>query len=270
MNGSHLPAFLLSILILAAASAPGAAFAGEIPWLTAQGPAFEEAARTGKPVLVDVWAVWCVPCKTMEKTTYADPRVHEAITGFVPLKIDSDANEIFAERYRAADILPTTLFLDAEGREITRRVGLVSGDDLLAAMTAVQSGYGEYLEQVELSKDPDALRSTAHYLLQAGNGAGAADLLRRALKQMKKSGPADQEEVELRLAEAQITDGRIAPAVKVLTRLANSAASDEVRGQALAALVRAEQSRGRDGEAAQALERLQAEFPDLAAGLVTP
>jgi thioredoxin-like negative regulator of GroEL len=180
----------------------------------------------------------------------------------VPLKLDADANEVFQERYEIGG-LPTMLFLDGEGREITRMVSLVEADGLLGTMSRVSDGYASYLENIDRRSDPTAMRRASDYLMQAGNAGGAADLLRDALKAAKSGGDATAETIELELAGALLADDREGAAVKMLRRLSTSATSEEARGQALVALFRVERERGRTARADEALARLREEFPDL-------
>jgi thioredoxin-like negative regulator of GroEL len=235
--------------------------AGEVPvsWLTDTGAATAAASESGKPMLIDVWAIWCEPCKLMEATTYRDERVVRTIGDFVPLKVDADANEAFLERYEVV-AFPTTLFLDGAGREITRLLSHVETDVLLEKMEQVRDGYASYVESVDRRGDPAALRVAADYLMRVGNAARACDLLRSAVK--ASAGEA-AESIELDLAAALLADDRAGAASKVLKRLSTSATTQAVRGKALVALVRAERARGKTAKADEALALLREEFPDL-------
>ena len=51
------------------------------------------AKATGKPLMLDFYADWCVACKEMEKYTFPEPAVHKALDGFVLLKADVTAND---------------------------------------------------------------------------------------------------------------------------------------------------------------------------------
>lgn len=53
-----------------------------------------ELAAARSPVLVDFYADWCVSCKEMEKYTFADLAVREALQGFTLLKADVTANSV--------------------------------------------------------------------------------------------------------------------------------------------------------------------------------
>ena len=214
-------------------------------------------------MLVDVWAVWCVPCKEMDETTYRDARVVELAAGFVPLKIDADVATSFVERYRV-DAFPTLLFLDGRGREIARWRGAVTAEPLARMMERVGGGYAAYLGAVEREEDPQAAVAVADYLIAAGNAPGAVDHLQKSLKALKRTEPAVRDALELHLGDAQAAAGEWKAARKTYERLADQAVQPEIRGQALVGLVRAERERGREAQAAAALERLRTEFPGLA------
>ncbi|MFK3649566.1 protein-disulfide reductase DsbD [Lysobacter enzymogenes] len=51
------------------------------------------AQAAGRPLMLDFYADWCVACKEMEKYTFPEPAVHQALDGFVLLKADVTAND---------------------------------------------------------------------------------------------------------------------------------------------------------------------------------
>jgi len=68
----------------------GKARTPEIPWLHDERAALEQARATGKPLLVDFFAEWCVACKELDVHTFSDPAVKEQVVeNFVPLKVDA-------------------------------------------------------------------------------------------------------------------------------------------------------------------------------------
>jgi len=256
--------FVIFLMLLSASGAASAADeAGGIPWITGSSKALKEAHDSGRPVIADLWAVWCEPCKLMEKTTFRDSRVIEAFGAFVPLKVDADADTLFVERY-GIEIFPTMLFLNERGEEITRLTGLVEADPLVAKLAAVSGGYRAYLEQIAGRDDPQAFKRAAVYMLEVGNPDEAVKLLRKASKLSRGAEAIELEELELMLAEAMLSCGRSGAAAKEFERLAESATCDSSRGRALVGLVRAERQRGRDEQAERALARLRQDFPELA------
>jgi len=59
-------------------------------WHRSLAEGLDTAAREGKPVIVDMWATWCKNCLTMDKTTLADPRVVNALDGYVKIKFQAE------------------------------------------------------------------------------------------------------------------------------------------------------------------------------------
>ncbi|MCS2169513.1 protein-disulfide reductase DsbD [Scandinavium sp. TWS1a] len=84
------------------------------------------AQANGKPVMLDLYADWCVACKEFEKYTFSDPQVRQALKNSVLLQADVTRNTAQdAELLKQLQVpgLPTILFFDSAGKEIpTMRV----------------------------------------------------------------------------------------------------------------------------------------------------
>lgn len=85
-----------------------------------------EVLASEKPVLVDFWATWCMPCRMLAPTVEeaADETEGRAVVG----KVNVDEEMELARRYRVASI--PTLIVFENGAEVRRSVGVVEKEDI--------------------------------------------------------------------------------------------------------------------------------------------
>ena len=145
-------------------------FAGdELPAVTLTDPAGATLVlgeATGKPVLLNLWATWCVPCvtemplldriagemgyKLTVLTVSEDLEGATAVPaffaekGFQHLPQWLDQNNDLAIAFGGGGSLPLTVLYDAEGKEVWRVIGAYDWDSeearaLLAEVTAAQN-----------------------------------------------------------------------------------------------------------------------------------
>lgn len=142
-----------ALALLAAASLSRAAETAPrmtVPFL--KGRPFAEALKRAnaekKHVLVDVYAVWCGPCKLMDRTTFSDPSVGAWVrANFVPVKVDAEKGEgrRLSQRYMVSSF-PTVLFLDAAGNEIDRLTAVYPPDAFVTTGKNILAGKTPLLE----------------------------------------------------------------------------------------------------------------------------
>jgi len=87
----------------------------------------KEVLRSHKPVVVDFWATWCMPCKMVAPILEEITRLYKDRCKVTKLNVD-DAVEI-ATKFGVMNI-PTIIFFK-DGREFTRLVGVVSKDTII-------------------------------------------------------------------------------------------------------------------------------------------
>jgi uncharacterized protein len=95
-----------------------------IDWQEWGEAAFAKARAEGKPILLDVGAVWCHWCHVIDRESYENPELAAIINEhYVPVKVDRDERPDVDSRYQAAVSAmtgqggwPLTAFLTPEGK----------------------------------------------------------------------------------------------------------------------------------------------------------
>ncbi len=95
-----------------------------------------EVLNADKPVLVDFWAEWCMPCRMLGPTIdeVASTYAGKAKVG----KVDTDSNRNVSVKYGIAAI-PTVLLFH-KGKIVKKFVGLTNKKDIEAALNAAAAG----------------------------------------------------------------------------------------------------------------------------------
>ena len=86
----------------------------------------------GMPVLVDFYADWCGPCKTMAPILAQVAAQHEGKLRII--KIDVDKNPAVAQQFRVQSI--PTLILFHKGQPVWRQAGVVPAAQLTQSVGA--------------------------------------------------------------------------------------------------------------------------------------
>lgn len=150
-----LAAWIVSPIFLSNNSATGSAANGQartekqlgdlkfkvIGSIEALQPFFEEAKRTGKPLLLDFYADWCISCKEMEIKTFGNAAVAKKMQEFILVQADVTRNtaehQVLLKQYGLFGP-PGILLFNPAGEEQTnqRVVGFMPPDRFLLRLNA--------------------------------------------------------------------------------------------------------------------------------------
>ena len=184
-----------------------------------------EASKTAL-VLVDFWAEWCGPCKTLGP---ALERLAEARAPKVKLvKIDVDKNQALAAQFRIQSIPTVYAFLD--GRPIDGFQGALPERELAAFVDRLLSG-------VPASTDEAAMEEQINQLIAAADEAAAAGAHEDAIAMLAavSSEMPERHDLVARYALALVAGGHLQTAVSTLEAVPADS-KDELVARARAAV----------------------------------
>lgn len=95
--------------------------------------AFELAKKQNKPVFIDVYAVWCGPCRMLKQYTFTDKTVGEFFNAnFVNLAVDGEKEEGVGVAYSlGVRAYPTLAVVSPDGSIIIKTEGFYQPEQLL-------------------------------------------------------------------------------------------------------------------------------------------
>ena len=124
-----IPVALLGVLVVACGgageSARGSTGANGLQWERDLGAALGKASSQGKIVMVDFYTDWCLWCKKLDQSTFTDTEVRRALAAVIPVKLNAEKDGRREAEYFNIEDYPTIIFLDAQGREISRVPGFM-------------------------------------------------------------------------------------------------------------------------------------------------
>lgn len=104
--------------------------------------AINKAKKENKIVLVDFYADWCAACKELDEYTWKDEKVKKDLKdNYIMLKLDfTKATKEGKEMQIKYGVkgLPTVIFLNSQGKEITKFVGFIKADKFLEISKSIK------------------------------------------------------------------------------------------------------------------------------------
>ncbi len=113
----------------------------ELTWQPYDEGAVGQAMAGGRPVVLDFYATWCLPCKELDEKTFPDPRVSARLATYARFKVDltrdDPANDALRKKFDVAGV-PTVAFFRAS-QEVagTRLTGFEPASEFLKRLDRV-------------------------------------------------------------------------------------------------------------------------------------
>jgi thiol:disulfide interchange protein DsbD len=142
-KGITLTVFLIGAIFLFRTFTPvqvgerGAVTEGVTWQINQEEQALAASKDQGKPLVIDVYADWCVACVELDEKTYVVPNVMHRLDNFVRLKLDFTKQtpwvEEMKQKYNITG-MPTVMLFDPSGSELARFTGFKSAKDFVALL----------------------------------------------------------------------------------------------------------------------------------------
>ncbi len=103
----------------------------ELP--SATGTDVKKALASGRPLVIDLGARHCIPCKKMAPILESLSNEYRGRAGV--LFIDVNEDQAAALKFRI-QMIPTQIFFNAQGKEVKRHIGFMEKTDILKELKA--------------------------------------------------------------------------------------------------------------------------------------
>jgi len=112
----------------------------DLAWLRGEAEAAQMARASGRPMVVDFMADWCLPCKEMELQVFSRPEVAREMSRFTLLRVDlSEEDDALAavKRKYGAETLPAIRIVSPAGAIVARTDQQLSAERFLGLLASV-------------------------------------------------------------------------------------------------------------------------------------
>lgn len=145
-RGFHFFQSAIAIAMIVAGTwmiAPSNGSPSKITWIPYSDSVLSQAVQNKKPVIIDFFADWCIPCKELDEVTFSSKQVQRYADRFVFVKADlsSETDQEVESIKKQYDIkgVPTVVFLKPDGSEahLQRLTGFEGPDEFVERMKSV-------------------------------------------------------------------------------------------------------------------------------------
>ncbi|HEV2381051.1 MAG TPA: thioredoxin domain-containing protein [Terriglobia bacterium] len=158
-----------------------------VNWMEWGEAAFERATREGRPILLDIGAVWCHWCHVLDRESYENQEIARVINqNYVPVKVDRDERPDIDARYQMAVSAltgqggwPLTAFLTPEGKPFFGGTYFPPDDrygrpGMKRILETIAQNYRSHRDQIHASADQIAEALNRAERFEAAGGARAS------------------------------------------------------------------------------------------------
>ncbi|RMG70820.1 MAG: DUF255 domain-containing protein [Nitrospirae bacterium] len=149
-RGFHIIKSIVAILMIVVATwsfvSSRTSHKEEIQWRQYSEGLLQQARADSKPVVIDFYADWCIPCKELDSITYANQSViqYDGRVIFVKVDLTNDKSPFvqrIKKKYHIKGV-PTVVFIGKDGKEIEhlRLIGFEGPEGFIKRLDEALSG----------------------------------------------------------------------------------------------------------------------------------
>lgn len=197
---------VIFFILLFSAAVPEKLFS-ETVWLKSIKQGFDLAKKTGKPLIIDLYADWCTYCKVLENEIFPSGPVAKELEKFISVRLNGEEFPNLMKRYEVKGY-PTILFLDKNGNYIDKLTGLPSAEMIITKLQDVYQKRDIEGLLIEAHKnDPEGVGTNYKlgvYYYQSGDLKKSENYFQVSVNSKKKDSPDKRHDSNFNLCVIQV------------------------------------------------------------------